>query len=152
VDFIVGCGVLVSRRLIEVVGVLDAQYYLNYEDVEWGIRARHYGFKVLYVPQAIMWHKVSATLGQASPANTYYMTRNALLFFWENTPLHLRWLPVSRIIIRTLRTITAWRFKPQYANESFVRKRKANILALRDFFLGRFDKMGSDVIQVCYGD
>ena len=151
VDFIVGCGVLVSRRLIEVAGVLDAQYYLNYEDVEWGIRARHYGFKVLYVPQAIMWHKVSATLGQASPANTYYMTRNALLFFWENTPTPLRWLTISRIIIRTLRAVGTWTLKSQYQEQIFQRKRTANLLALRDFFGGRFGNMGADVRRVCFG-
>jgi GT2 family glycosyltransferase len=101
VDFIVGCGVLVRRQLIEAAGVLDPLYYLNYEDVEWGTRAHRHGFKVLYVPQAIMWHKVSATLGLASPANTYYMTRNALLFFWKNAPAHLRWSPVLRIVLRT---------------------------------------------------
>ncbi len=151
VDFIVGCGILVRRQLIEVVGMLDSLYYLNYEDVEWGIRAHRYGFKVLYAPQAIMWHKVSATLGQASPANTYYMTRNALRFFWRNTPLHVRWLAVSRIILRTVRTVGAWTFKSQYKGQVFQRKRAANLLALRDFFLGQFGEMGLDVARVCYG-
>ena len=151
VDFIVGCGVLVRRQLIEVAGVFDPLYYLNYEDVEWGIRARRYGFKVLYVPQAIMWHKVSASLGLASPANTYYMTRNALLFSWKNAPARLRWLTVSTIILRTLRTIGAWTLKPQYQEPIFQRKRTANLLALRDFFLGRFGEMGPDVARICHG-
>jgi GT2 family glycosyltransferase len=151
VDFIVGCGVLVRRQLIEAAGVLNPLYYLNYEDVEWGIRAHRHGFKVLYVPQAIMWHKVSATLGLASPANTYYMTRNALLFFWKNTPAHLRWSPVLRIVLRTLRTIGAWALRPQYREPIFRRKRTANQFALRDFFLGRFGEMGPDVARVCYG-
>lgn len=150
VDFIVGCGVLVRRQLIEVAGMLDPLYYLNYEDVEWGIRAHRYGFQVLYVPQAIMWHKVSASLGQASPANTYYMTRNALRFFWKHTPIHLRWLSVLRIILRTLRAIGAWSLKSKYQKQSFQRRRAANLLALRDFFQGRFGKMGLDVAQVCY--
>lgn len=152
VDFIAGCGVLVSRRLIEVAGVLDPAYYLNYEDVEWGVRAWRYGFEVWYAPQAIMWHKVSAVLGRGSPANTYYMTRNALLFFSRNGPTCFRWLPVSRIIIRTLRTIGAWTIKVQYRDEIFQRKRDANLLALRDFFLGRYGEMGQDVARVCYGD
>lgn len=152
VDFIVGCGLLVRRKVIEAVGGYNPAYYLNFEDVEWGVKAWRAGFEVWHVPKAVMWHKVSATLGRASPANTYYMTRNALLFFWRNAPAHLRWLAVSRILLRTLRTISAWTLKPQYrCQEAFLRKRDANLLALRDFFQGRFGKMGSDVMHVCYG-
>jgi GT2 family glycosyltransferase len=149
VDFIAGCGLLVSRRLIETVGMFDPQYFLNFEDVEWGIRARRHGLKVLYVRQAIMWHKISATLGQASAANTYYMTRNGLRFFWQNGPLHLRWIAVSHIILRTLRTVGAWSLRSKYRNQAFKRKRSANILALRDFFRGRFGPMGADVFRIC---
>jgi GT2 family glycosyltransferase len=152
VDFLVGCGVLVSRPLIETIGLLDSQYYLNYEDVEWCIRAQQNGFQVMYAPHAVMWHKVSATLGQASPANTYYMTRNALRFFWQNTPSPSRWLVIMRIIFRTLRTIGAWSVKPEYHEQLFQRKRIANLYALRDFFLGRFGAMGASVVRVCYGE
>jgi GT2 family glycosyltransferase len=151
VDFIVGCGVLVRRRVIEQIGLLDADYYLNYEDVDWGIRAHRHGFDVVYAPQAILWHKVSATLGVASPANTYYMTRNSLLFFQRRTAPHLRGLTMMRILLRTVRTILAWSIKPQYRSELFRRKRDANLLALRDFFGRRYGAMGADVMKVCYG-
>lgn len=151
VDFIVGCGVLVRREFIEEAGVLDPLYYLNFEDVEWGVRARRLGYEVIYVPRAKMWHKVSATLGLASPANTYYMTRNALLFFWRNSPSLRREIAVSRILARTLRTVAAWTLKRRYRSDDFRRKRNANLLAVRDFFLGRFGKMGQDVQRVCYG-
>ncbi|MFL7892995.1 MAG: glycosyltransferase family 2 protein [Anaerolineales bacterium] len=141
VDFITGCGVLVSRKLLEEVGALDPIYYLNFEDADWGVRAQRQGFEIWYTPKAILWHKVSATLGQASPKNTYYMTRNALLFFWRNAPPGYRWQALTRIILRTLRTISAWTFKPEYWNESFRKLRQANLLALRDFSLGNFGKM-----------
>ncbi|MCB0171159.1 MAG: glycosyltransferase family 2 protein [Anaerolineae bacterium] len=150
VDFITGCGVLVRRELIETAGVLNSEYYLNFEDVEWCVRARRNGFEVWYVPQAILWHKVSASLGQSSPANTYYMTRNALLFFGQNAPINVRWLSILRIIMRTLRAIGAWSILTTYKNEQFRRLRQANLLALRDFLLGRFGQMGADVTAVCY--
>lgn len=152
VDFIVGCGVLVSRIMIEEIGLLESKYYLNFEDVEWGVRANRNGFKVLYAPKAIMWHKVSATLGLASPANTYYMTRNALLFFWENAHSFLeRWWVVLQIIFRTLRSVVAWTLKSKYREKTYKQKSKANILALRDFTLGHYGEMGKDVNNVCYG-
>jgi GT2 family glycosyltransferase len=151
VDFIVGCGLLVRRELIERIGALDPAYYLNFEDVEWGIRAGRAGYKVLYAPRAMLWHKVSATLGQASPANTYYMTRNGLRFFWQHAPGPLRWLATARLLLRTVRTVSAWTLKRQYHAPVFRRKRSANLLALRDFFLDRFGAMGPDVYRICYG-
>jgi hypothetical protein len=150
-DFLVGCGILVSRKLVETVGLLDTRYYLNYEDVEWAVRARAQGYDVCCVPQATMWHKTSATLGLASPVNTYYMTRNSLLFFSSCAPGILRVVAPARIVLRTMRTIGAWTLKPQYRTEIFRRKRNANALALRDFFLRRFGKMGPDVERACNG-
>jgi GT2 family glycosyltransferase len=141
VDYIVGCGVLVSSRLIKKIGVLDPDYYLNFEDVDWGLRAWREGFEVWYLPQAVMWHKISSTLGQASPANTYYMTRNALLFFWRNSSHRFRWLAISRILLRTIRSIVAWTFRPRYWSDAFKQRRKANIMALRDFTGGKFGQM-----------
>lgn len=143
VDYIPGCGVLISRELLEKIGLLDPIYYLNFEDVEWGVRAQRNGFESWYTPDAVLWHKVSATMGQASPVNTYYMTRNALLFFWRNSPPGKKWPAILRIIIRTVRTISAWTFRPKYWNEQFKNLRTANILALRDFSLGNFGKLES---------
>lgn len=141
VDFIPGCCVLVSRRMLEKVGFLDPIYYLNYEDVDWGIRAHREGFEVWFIPEAALWHKVSATLGQASPMNTYYMTRNALLFFWKNSPRRFKWKAIAHIMLRTIRTIGAWTFLPKYWNDSYSNLRAANILALRDFTRGNFGRM-----------
>lgn len=150
VDFITGCCVLVRRKLIEQAGLLDPRYFLNYEDTEWGVRARRHGFEVWYVPSAVIWHKDSATFVQGSPAHIYYLTRNGLLFFRQNAPGLVRWWALSRFLFTTLRTIGAWTLKPQYQTELFRRRRAANILAVRDFCLGRFDKMGPDVAAVCY--
>jgi GT2 family glycosyltransferase len=150
VDFITGCGVLVRRKLIEKIGMLDHHYYLNFEDVEWAIRAWRNGYQVIYMPQAVMWHKVSATLGQGSAANTYYMTRNALRFFWSNGSGLIRWLAVTRILLRTIRTMSSWTINFRYHTPAFRKKRQANLMALRDFFWGRFGPMGPDVYRVCY--
>lgn len=150
VDFITGCGVLVRRELIEKAGALDLSFFLNYEDVEWCVRARRIGFEVWYAPDAVMWHKISATLGEASPANTYYMTRNALFFFWLNSTPVQRWLTTLRIISRTLYTALAWSIKKQYQNEKYRRLRQANLLAMRDFLRGKVGQMGEDVAAICY--
>lgn len=141
VDFVTGCGVLVRRSFVESAGGLDSTYYLNFEDVEWAVRARRSGFEVWHVPKARLWHKVSATLGRESPMNTYYMTRNALLFFWRHGPGAMGWLAVARILGRTARTMAAWSFKSQYDSDLFRQRRLANWLALCDFARGRSGKL-----------
>lgn len=151
-DYIDTCAALVRREVFEQVGLLDGRYFINFDDADLGLRARRAGFRVVYLPQASMWHKVSASMGQASPGTTYYMTRNLLLLFRSHGTGFKRIVAILRIVLSTLRTIAAWTLKPQYANKDFRRRRNANALALRDFFLGRFGKMGPDVIRACYGD
>jgi GT2 family glycosyltransferase len=152
-DYIDTCAALVHRQVFERTGLLDGRYFINYDDADIGLRACEAGFRVVYVPRASMWHKVSAAMGQASPATTYYMTRNRLLLFWKHGSGHRRVLALTRITLGTLRTIAAWTLKPKYkADGTFRRRRDANVLALRDFYLGRFGKMGPDVVRTCYGD
>lgn len=151
VDFITGCGVLVRSSFIRDHGALDPHFYLNFEDVEWGIRAWKSGYQVLHVPGAVLWHKVSATLGQASAANTYYSTRNALFFFWQNTRGFKRVLVLLVIVLKTLHTTLAWTLRKRYRSRAFQVKRNSNLLALRDFFSNRSGQMGPDVQRILYG-
>jgi GT2 family glycosyltransferase len=146
VDFQDGCAVCIRRELIDKAGLLDERYYLGgYEDAEMGIRAKRHGYEVWNVPSARMWHKVSAAAGMASPLTTYYMTRNALLFFSENSQIYPPTLAVFRILIRTIRTIGAWNLKKKYKDEGYRRKSKANLYAIRDFAYKKYGLMGSDV-------
>lgn len=149
VDFIIGCGVLIKRTALERVGLLDPRYYLNFEDVDLCIRARQAGYRVRYTPGAVLRHKVSASLGQGSPRNTYYMTRNALLFFGTHLRGWRRGRAIAHIVARNVGHIAAWTLKPQYRRSARA-KRDADILALRDALLGRYGQMGPDVEAVCH--
>lgn len=135
VSALAGCGVLVSKAAVQSVGLLNPTYFLNFEDIDWCMRMWSEGFRIRYVPEAILYHKVSATLGQDSPVNTYYMTRNCLRFFAQYGPRKQRAL--ISIILRTLRTIGAWTVKPSFGSEVYQARRKATILALRDFAMGK---------------
>lgn len=151
VDYIDSCAILVKRGVLEKIGLMSEDYFINFDDIDLNVRARKAGYRIVYVPSARMWHKVSAAMGLASPATTYYMTRNTLLFFWKHAPGIWRIMAFLQILVRSLRTVTAWTIKAEYKDEIFRRKRTANLMALRDFFLGRFGKMGPDVTKVCYG-
>jgi GT2 family glycosyltransferase len=151
VDYVDTCAVLIKKAVLARTGLMDARFFINFDDLDLNLRARQAGYKIVYVPEAQMWHKVSATMGQASAATTYYMTRNALLFFWLHAPGIWKWLAPAQVLLRTVSTIGAWSLKAKYRNQAFRRKRDANLYALRDFVLRRFGRMGPDVAQACHG-
>lgn len=148
VDYVTGCGVCLRRAVIEKIGMLDARFFIYYEESDWCLRAHQAGWRVLYVPQARLWHKVSAAMGTASPATDYYMARNVLLFIAKHHRGVHRLRYLLKVTGRTLLTIAAYTFKPH--GGARIRNRNARLLALRDALLGRWGKMGPDVAAICY--
>lgn len=149
-DYIDTCAAMFKRRVLEEVGFMNTDYFINFDDLDLNIRTVKLGYKAVYVPAAVMWHKVSVTMGAGSPATTYYMTRNALMFFWRQSPGLLRYPSVTRILGRTIRTIGAWSFRSKYRTELYRKRRNANIIAVRDFMLGKSGQMSAAAERVCY--
>jgi len=80
-DYITGCALFASADVFRKVGLLDERYFLTFEEVDWCYRARAAGYRCIYVPDAKIWHKVSASFGGAdSPLIEYFMTRNRLVW------------------------------------------------------------------------
>ncbi len=71
VDYIEGSFILVKRKVIEKIGMFDSVYFSYWEDNDWCIRGSKANFKSIYVPDAKIWHKVSAST--PSRNNAYYM-------------------------------------------------------------------------------
>ena len=63
VDYITGCCMLVSRELIEKIGMLDTSFFIYGEDADWCIRASRAGYRLVYVPSSKIWHKISSSSG-----------------------------------------------------------------------------------------
>lgn len=78
VDFATGCCIMMSRAVIEKVGLWDESYFLYWEDVDYSFRLAEAGIKILYVPEAKLWHKVNASTGSSSPLTVYYSNRNRM--------------------------------------------------------------------------
>ncbi len=74
-----GCALLMRRAALEKVGLLDERFFLIHEDSDWCMRAADSGYGVVFVPQSLVWHKVSASIVPKSPLSVYYTTRNTLL-------------------------------------------------------------------------
>jgi GT2 family glycosyltransferase len=83
-----GAGMAVSRAAIDAAGLLDEEFFLYAEDLEWCLRIQAAGFAVLYVPEARVRHRVTAASGGAgSPTASYYEARNVLAVVERYRPL-----------------------------------------------------------------
>jgi GT2 family glycosyltransferase len=88
VDRADGAAMAVSRDAVERAGLLDEELFAYVEDVEWSLRIRAAGFRVVLVPDAVVVHKGSAsTGGRASTTNLYYDTRNTIAVVERHAPL-----------------------------------------------------------------
>lgn len=88
--FISGCSLMVRRAVFEKVGLLDEKFFAYMEDLDFCLRAKRAGYKLLYVPQSIVWHKNAGSSGVGSQLHQYYMTRNRLLIGMRYAPLRTK--------------------------------------------------------------
>ncbi len=88
VDRADGAAMAISRVALERAGLLDETLFLYVEDVDLSLRVRAAGFAVVFVPDAVVRHKGSAsTGGSASTTNMYYSTRNTIAVVERHQPL-----------------------------------------------------------------
>lgn len=147
VDAVSGAAFVARREVWEKAGLFDENFFLYYEEVDWSRRVQEAGYKIMAVPQAVVWHKVSSTLGVASPLIDYYMLRNQLYFIGKHWYAPARWLLYARIALRNILAIFAFSIKSHEGKR--LPNRNARIYALRDAALGRWGKMGADVAKIC---
>ena len=79
-----GAAMMVSRSVIERVGGMSENYFLYYEELDWGAAIRKAGFKIRVAHNAHILHKESVSTGKSSPLKTYFQTRNRILFMRRN--------------------------------------------------------------------
>jgi N-acetylglucosaminyl-diphospho-decaprenol L-rhamnosyltransferase len=82
-----GAGFMIRRPLFEALGGFDEDYEMVHEDVDLSYRARLRGAACLFVPDAIVEHAGSASLGVMSARAVYLGQRNLEWTYLKNTHL-----------------------------------------------------------------
>lgn len=95
------CAAIYRKRVLEEIGLFDEDFFAGYEDVDWSFRARLAGYRVVNVPAARVYHKVSATHGFNSEMFVRNGQRNVSAAFLKNMPLPLllRGLPLHLVYV-----------------------------------------------------
>ncbi len=86
-DWISGAVMLFKSQITEKVGLLNPWYFLGHEDIEFCLKARRHNYRIVYVPNSKVWHKVGASakkahITYADPSSYYYLIRHSF-------PLHI---------------------------------------------------------------
>lgn len=132
VDFLNGCCMLVHNAVFSEIGKFDENFFMYFEDTDFGLRALEAQKKIVYVPSAKLWHKVSSsTGGEDSKSQVYYMNRNRLYFAGK---YKTRYKGLARIYAN-LKACIKFMISPVYKRNNFyIRK------AYRDFYRGQMGK------------
>jgi N-acetylglucosaminyl-diphospho-decaprenol L-rhamnosyltransferase len=100
-----GASMYVARWCIETIGPMDESYFLFYEDLDWGIRAKHLGLG--YASDSIVVHKRGTTTGSARNAaaipklSVYLQHRNGIHFVRRHFP----WALPVRVAVSLLHAV-----------------------------------------------
>lgn len=78
---------LYRREMLREIGLFDGRFFAYLEDVDLAWRAQVAGWRCRYVPQAVVRHQTSASLGENSPLKKQLKARNKIWMVAKNAPL-----------------------------------------------------------------
>jgi N-acetylglucosaminyl-diphospho-decaprenol L-rhamnosyltransferase len=102
-----GVSIYITRKCLMDIGMMDEKYFLYFEDLEWGLRAKAKAWRIGYCHNSIVVHKGGTTIGSArtrggaSKLSVYLDFRNRTIFVWDHHRLWFLWT----IIVLLLRTV-----------------------------------------------
>lgn len=109
VDFLISSGCLIPLSVLDKVGGMREDLFIDYVDVEWGLRARHCGFQSYGVCSAHMLHRLGEhpidffgkKIPLHAPLRHYYHFRNAFFLCRESwVPSNWKWVVGWRLCLK----------------------------------------------------
>ena len=108
-----GCGGATAYRrdMLDQIGLLEEAFFMYCEDVDLNWRAQLAGWKCIYVPDAVLYHHLSATGG--GKLASYFVGRNSLWVLARDYPWPLMKEHLGDLLAAQLRVarqaLRAWR-------------------------------------------
>jgi len=81
VDSVVGAFMLVRKEAIDQVGALDEDYFMYGEDIDWCLRIKQAGWKVVYCPIAKIIHYKRTSSSKRRIQSLYHFYNSMLIFY-----------------------------------------------------------------------
>ncbi|EGW37824.1 glycosyltransferase family 2 protein [Desulfosporosinus sp. OT] len=129
VTFATGCLMLIPTEVIKKVGLMSEDYFLYCEDTDYCAKVLLSGYKILYIPSSLIYHKVSASTGERSAVNQYYYVRNSMIVIRKYAKRKM--LGYAKFLYMRFKDVARGRLNSKYV-----------LKALRDFskgVMGQYD-------------
>lgn len=149
-DYVTGCCFFMPRVVYEAIGGFEPRYFLYWEDADLCVRARRAGFQVRFCPDAMLWHKGSASMVGGGPHHAYFWWRGRLLFIHRNSnhslALYLRVIfpAIARMhkhyMLKLFQSLV-YKIRGKSVGEKrdlALRKYRASFQGINDYFWGKF--------------
>jgi GT2 family glycosyltransferase len=97
-DYATGCALLVKRDVFEKVGMFDPVYAYGWDDYDFCEQVTRGGYKIIYVPNAKLWHKV-ASKREEQALKWYRLGRTNVYFYRKYVSMAYLALPIYALWI-----------------------------------------------------
>ncbi|MCO5237596.1 MAG: glycosyltransferase family 2 protein [Chitinophagaceae bacterium] len=102
-------AMLFKKSVIEKAGMLPRNFFVYFDDMDISERILRKGYRILYQPKAVVYHKDSLLPSEKQAMNVYYNTRNRILFMRKNRNLFQFSVFITTFLIFIL-PFTAFKF------------------------------------------
>jgi rhamnosyltransferase len=114
-DFLIASGSLIRTSIMQRVGLMRDELFIDWVDAEWGLRARSLGYANYIVPGIVMKHSIGDLVANIfgreinlhDAARNYYIVRNAAYLLKERR-MGWRWRTGSFLLIPKLILVRSW--------------------------------------------
>jgi GT2 family glycosyltransferase len=120
------CFMLISRKVFETIGLMDEKYFVYFDDNDFTYRTTKAGFKIYFMPQLEIFHKVSfSTGGSESTFSIYRLNKNRIYFIRKNLSFPQKQVALTHAVV-----VKAFKYFTSYTKEG----RKALLNGYKDGF------------------
>lgn len=129
VSFISGCCMLFSTKIVTDIGYLSDDYFLYCEDLDYCCRARSNGYKLIYNPKSVIYHKVSSSTKKMPRLVGYYLVRNKFIIIRKFIKRNYQLIAKAYLFLECTKRILTNEYSANIVKEAII-----------DYSKGRFGK------------
>lgn len=98
-----GTATLLRKSVLQQSGLFDEDFFAHMEEIDLNWRFHLLGYRVVAVPQAVVYHQGGGTLSESNPFKMYLNHRNSLIMLLKNYSLaNLLWIFPIRFLLEFL--------------------------------------------------
>jgi hypothetical protein len=118
VEVVTGCFMLVRRKAIDLVGMMDERFFMYGEETDWCYRFKQKGWRVLFTPDSEIIHLGGASSKKVRPEMILQLRKGILLFVRKHRPFVIYLLSKFLVVFWFLVRIPYWRVKGLISKEN----------------------------------